>query len=69
MIADKHKEEDPSLNIELVVLGVYELLLSSNDEDGLQILTVISREYPDLVNKLLLDKLLSQVIRIQTIAG
>ena len=64
MIADKHKEEDPSLNIELVVLGVYELLSSSNDEDGLQILTVISREYPDLVNKLLLDKLLSQVIRI-----
>ena len=57
MIADKHKEEDPSLNIELVVLGVYELLSSSNDEDGLQILTVISREYPDLVNKLLLDKL------------
>ena len=64
MIADKHKEEDPSLNIELVVLGVYELLSSSNDEDGLQILTVISREYPDLVNKLLLDKLLSQAIRI-----
>ena len=64
MIADKHKEEDPSLNIELVVLGVYELLSSSNDEDGLQILTVISREYPDLVNKLLLDKLLIQVIRI-----
>ena len=64
MISDKHKEEDPSLNIELVVLGVYELLSSSNDEDGLQILTVISREYPDLVNKLLLDKLLSQVIRI-----
>ena len=34
------------------------------DEDGLQLLTVISREYPDLVNKLLLDKLLSQAIRI-----
>ena len=64
MISDKHKEEVPSLNIELVVLGVYELLSSSNDEDGLQILTVISREYPDLVNKLLLDKLLSQVMRI-----
>ncbi|KAL5264400.1 hypothetical protein ACHWQZ_G005478 [Mnemiopsis leidyi] len=64
-MTDQHKREDvetsPLLNVEAIVLGVYKHLSQTNDEDGLQILTVISREYPDLVNKLLLDKLLTQV--------
>ena len=61
IISEQHKKEEPSLKIETIVLGVYEHLCSTDDEDGLQILTVISREYPDLVNKLLLDKLLDKV--------
>ena len=62
---DQHKisgDAPPPLDMESIVLGVYQYLCSPDRVEGLQILTVISREYPELVNRLLLDRLLNKVI-------
>ena len=55
-------QEKDALDMGQLVLGVHDHLSRSNNKEGLQILTSISRQYPDVVNSLLIDKLLDKVM-------
>ena len=65
-LSDVHVDEEQNLDIAKVVDAVYGNICSqetvAEDSNALNILTGISRKYPDIANELLLHKLLDKVI-------
>ena len=55
-------KEEPELDLAEVVTAVHGQLGKKPNPSGLDLLTVLSRTHPELVNKLLLQQLLEKVI-------